>query len=103
MVLQDRDNIGQNIVIEWRVGFLHTVSEWIGQKPDIGALPTLQAALDPDARRNDYFGPDGFMEMRGYPRKVDTSEAAKDADLAKRLWNVSEDLTGISYTWPVIA
>jgi len=84
-------------------GFLHTVSEWIGQKPEIGALPTLQAALDPDAERNDYFGPGGFMEMRGYPKKVETSAAAKDANLAKRLWVVSEELTGISYHWPVLA
>jgi NAD(P)-dependent dehydrogenase (short-subunit alcohol dehydrogenase family) len=78
-------------------GFLHTVSEWIGQKPDMGALPTLQAATDPKAKRNDYFGPDGFMEMRGYPKKVETSDAAKNADLAKRLWSVSEELTGIHY------
>jgi len=84
-------------------GFLHTVSEWIGQKPEIGALPTLQAALDPEAQRNDYFGPDGFMEMRGYPKKVDTIDAAKDANLAKRLWVVSEEMTGVTYTWPVLA
>ena len=83
-------------------GFLHTVSEWIGQKPEIGALPTLQAALDPDAQRNDYFGPGGFLEMRGYPQRVKTSDAAKDTDLAKRLWNVSEELTGVNYTWPVL-
>ena len=84
-------------------GFLHTVSEWIGQKPEMGALPTLQAALDPDAQRNDYFGPSGFMEMRGYPQKVETSDAAKDINLANRLWNVSEKMTGIRYHWPVFA
>jgi NAD(P)-dependent dehydrogenase (short-subunit alcohol dehydrogenase family) len=84
-------------------GFLHTVSEWVGQKPEMGALPTLQAALDPDAGRNDYFGPSGFMEMRGYPRKVETSDSAKDTKLAKRLWVVSEELTGVNYTWPVLA
>jgi len=84
-------------------GFLHTVSEWIGQKPGMGALPTLQAALDPDAQRNDYFGPGGFMEMRGYPRKVETSDAAKDSNLAQRLWVVSEELTDISFPWPVPA
>lgn len=82
-------------------GFLHTVSEWIGQKPEMGALPTLQAALDPNAGRNDYFGPGGFMEMRGYPQRVETSDAAKDQNLAKRLWDVSEKLTGIRYPWPV--
>jgi NAD(P)-dependent dehydrogenase (short-subunit alcohol dehydrogenase family) len=84
-------------------GFLHSVSEWIGQKPDMGALPTLQAAVDPIAKRNDYFGPGGFMEMRGYPRKVETSDAARNTELAKRLWSVSEELTGIRYAWPVLA
>lgn len=104
-------NIGSDVMATaahpgWTVtrlqkGLLHTVSEWIGQKPEIGALPTLQAAIDPDAKRNDYFGPNGFMEMRGYPQKVETSDAAKDVNLAKRLWDVSEEMTGISYVWPV--
>lgn len=84
-------------------GFLHTVSEWIGQQPAMGALPTLQAALDPEAQPNDYFGPGGLMEMRGYPKKVEPSAAAKDTQLAKRLWDVSEKMTGISYNWPVLA
>ena len=39
--------------------------------------------------------------MRGYPRKVDTSQAAKEPELAQRLWDVSEELTGIRYAWPV--
>jgi len=84
-------------------GFLHAVSEWIGQKPEMGALPTLQAALDPEAGRNDYFGPGGLVEMRGYPKKVKPSDAATDPNLAKRLWVVSEEMTGINYTWPVLA
>lgn len=84
-------------------GFLHTVSEWIGQKPEMGALPTLQAAPDPEAGRNDYFGPGGFVEMRGYPKKVKPSDAAKDANQAKRLWVVSEEMTGVNYTWPALA
>lgn len=84
-------------------GLLHAVSEWVGQQPAMGALPTLQAALDPEAQRNDYFGPGGFMEMRGYPKKVEPSAAAKDTQLAKRLWDVSEKMTGISYNWPVLA
>jgi len=105
--------IGSDVIVTaahpgWTVtglqrGFLHTVSEWIGQKPEMGALPTLQAALDPDAQRNDYFGPGGFMEMRGYPRKVETSDAAKDSNLAQPLWVVSEELTSISFHWPVPA
>jgi hypothetical protein len=80
---------------------MHTISRVIGQQPDMGALPTLQAAIDPDVGRNDYYGPAGFMEMRGYPKKVDTSAEAQDPELAKRLWDVSEMLTGIQYAWPL--
>jgi NAD(P)-dependent dehydrogenase (short-subunit alcohol dehydrogenase family) len=82
-------------------GLLHSISRVIGQQPAIGALPTLRAATDPHVLRNDYYGPDGLMEMRGYPVKVETSNSAKDAVLAERLWNVSEELTGIYYSWPV--
>ena len=39
------------------------------------------------------------MEMRGHPKKVDTSAAAKDDDLADRLWQVSEEMTAVHYDW----
>ena len=67
------------------------------QSVDMGALPTLRAAFDPAAQPGDYFGPRGFMEMNGAPVKVDIHARARDADAAKRLWAVSEKLTGVSY------
>jgi NAD(P)-dependent dehydrogenase (short-subunit alcohol dehydrogenase family) len=70
------------------------------QKPPMGALPTLRAATDPDGRGNDYYGPKGFMEMRGYPVKVDRTDAAKNGNDARRLWQVSEGLTGVSFPIP---
>ncbi len=84
-------------------GFMHTISRIFGQQPEIGAMPTLLAATDPGVQRDDYYGPDGFMEMRGYPIKVGSSAAANDPELARRLWDVSEELTGIRYAWPVLA
>ena len=84
-------------------GFLQGVSRVLGQQPAMGALPTLMAAIHPAVERNDYFGPDGFMEMRGYPVIVETSQAAKDGALAKLRWDLSEQLTGIQYAWPVVA
>ena len=108
---QQLEEINSNVIATachpgWTVtglqrGFLHAVSRVVAQRPPMGALPTLQATTAPTAARNDYFGPGGFMDMRGYPKKAQTSEAAKDADLAKRLWDVSEELTGIHYEWPV--
>jgi NAD(P)-dependent dehydrogenase (short-subunit alcohol dehydrogenase family) len=80
-------------------GFMQTMSRVVGQKPPMGALPTLRAAVAKDVQRNDYFGPGGFMEMRGYPQKAETSAAAKDLNLANQLWQVSEELTQVKYNW----
>lgn len=83
-------------------GLMHSVSRVIGQQPAMGALPTLRAATDANVERNDYYGPGSWMEMRGYPRKVGAIRAASDAVVAKRLWDVSEELTGIRYAWPAL-
>jgi NAD(P)-dependent dehydrogenase (short-subunit alcohol dehydrogenase family) len=61
-----------------------------------GALPTLYAATA-DVAGNGFVGPSGFMEQRGAPKLVGRSAAAKDADAARRLWEVSEELTGVRF------
>ncbi len=67
----------------------------LAQSPEMGALPTLYAATMPDVRGGDYFGPDSFMEMRGHPKRVRAKPHAYDAETARRLWKVSEALTGV--------
>jgi NAD(P)-dependent dehydrogenase (short-subunit alcohol dehydrogenase family) len=62
-----------------------------------GALPTLYAATAPDVQGGDYIGPGGFQEARGYPRKVESNARSHDGELARRLWDVSETLTGVRY------
>ena len=62
-----------------------------------GALPTLRAATDVQAKSGDYYGPDGYREMRGYPVKVKSNKLSHDKDIAKKLWKVSEDLTRIKF------
>jgi len=69
----------------------------LAQGPARGALPTLRAAVDPEARGGDYFGPRGLFELRGLPKKVGTTQAAKNEVDARRLWRLSEDLTGVSF------
>ena len=64
-----------------------------------GALPQLRAATDPDAVGGQYYGPDGFMEWRGNPVVVTSTERSHDRDLQQALWAESERLTGI--TWPI--
>jgi len=70
---------------------------FFAQTPDRGALPTLRAAVDPESRGGDYFGPRGFYEMRGLPKKVGTTPAAGNEDDARRLWQISEELTGVRF------
>jgi len=62
-----------------------------------GALPQLYAAVAEDVRNGEYFGPDGFEEMKGYPHRAVRTETAQDPELARKLWKVSEELTGIRY------
>jgi NAD(P)-dependent dehydrogenase (short-subunit alcohol dehydrogenase family) len=66
------------------------------QDADGGALPTLYAAVG-EVPGNSYAGPGGFGELRGAPKLVDRTGAAKDAAVAARLWDVSEELTGVRY------
>ncbi|ORB67872.1 SDR family NAD(P)-dependent oxidoreductase [Mycolicibacterium tusciae] len=67
------------------------------QGADMGALPTLRAATDPDVVGGQYFGPDGFAEQRGYATLVSSNAASHDVDAQKRLWTVSEELTKVVY------
>jgi NAD(P)-dependent dehydrogenase (short-subunit alcohol dehydrogenase family) len=67
------------------------------QSAAMGALPTLRAATDPDVVGGEYFGPDGLGEQRGHPRVVGRSKRAQDEMAARRLWEVSEELTGVRY------
>lgn len=70
---------------------------FFGMKPPQGALPTLRAAIDPDAAGADYYGPHGFFQLRGYPVRVDMVKQAQDDVAARQLWEISEDLTGVRY------
>jgi NAD(P)-dependent dehydrogenase (short-subunit alcohol dehydrogenase family) len=67
------------------------------QDAELGALPTLRAATDPGVHGGQYFGPDGFAQTRGYPKVVASSAQSHDAELQRRLWAVSEELTGVVY------
>jgi NAD(P)-dependent dehydrogenase (short-subunit alcohol dehydrogenase family) len=68
-----------------------------GQPASMGALPTLYAAGAPGVASGEYFGPDGFQQIAGYPRRVGCRKAARDPDTAGRLWTLSERLTGVNW------
>jgi NAD(P)-dependent dehydrogenase (short-subunit alcohol dehydrogenase family) len=69
----------------------------VAQDADMGALPTLYAATEPGLAGGAYVGPDGLAEQRGHPTIVSPTRAARDEQTAKRLWQVSEELTGVSF------
>jgi len=66
-------------------------------EPWQGALPTLYAATAPDVRGGEYYGPDGLGETTGYPKRVRSNARSRDEQAASRLWQVSEELTGVSF------
>lgn len=75
----------------------------LAQSAEMGALPTLYAATAPDLPGGAFIGPDGFMEQRGYPHIVTaTGRAYNEADW-RRLWEVSVQLTGVSYRFGAAA
>ncbi|MFI0352623.1 oxidoreductase [Actinomadura sp. 9N407] len=67
------------------------------QSGEKGALPPLYAATVPDLPGGSFVGPDGRSEARGHPTLVRSSPASKDEETARRLWDVSEKLTGVHY------
>jgi NAD(P)-dependent dehydrogenase (short-subunit alcohol dehydrogenase family) len=69
----------------------------IEQSTEMGALPTLRAAADPTVRGGQYYGPAGFLQMRGYPKLVSSNAKSHDLAVQKRLWAVSEALTGVVF------
>jgi NAD(P)-dependent dehydrogenase (short-subunit alcohol dehydrogenase family) len=88
--LQSRtENLVQNAVMA--IG-----NRLLAQSDEMGSLPTLYAATM-DIPGNSYVGPDGFREQRGHPKLVGRSGAAADDETARRLWELSERLTGVSF------
>jgi NAD(P)-dependent dehydrogenase (short-subunit alcohol dehydrogenase family) len=72
-------------------------SAFVAQSADMGAEPTLRAAADPGVKNGQYFGPGGFQEQKGHPKLVASSAQSHDEDIQRRLWTVSEELTGVTY------
>ncbi len=68
---------------------------WALNTPAQGALPTLRAVVDTAAKGGEYFGPAGFAELTRGARQVRSTSRSHDRALARRLWEVSVELTGV--------
>jgi NAD(P)-dependent dehydrogenase (short-subunit alcohol dehydrogenase family) len=88
-----RMGTGRDSVAMWISNRLAPVWQEIPQ----GCLPTLWAATNPSATGGTYWGPDGFLEMRGLPAPATFPRRALDEQAAARLWQVSEDLTKVRF------
>jgi NAD(P)-dependent dehydrogenase (short-subunit alcohol dehydrogenase family) len=73
------------------------VAPLFSQNAAMGALPVLRAATDPGVAGGQYYGPGGFLGLRGYPELVASSRRSRDVTVQRRLWAVSEELTGVTF------
>jgi len=71
--------------------------EWISQSAAAAARPILRAATDPDVRGGEVYGPSGWLGMRGRPVRVQPARHSRDTEAARRLWELSERLTGVRF------
>jgi NAD(P)-dependent dehydrogenase (short-subunit alcohol dehydrogenase family) len=69
----------------------------LSQSAEAGAWPTVYAATQESLKGGEYFGPGRLLETRGLPKRARISRAARSRRVAKRLWDISEELTGVSY------
>ena len=86
------------LVVPWKYGFKSVKSivkiEFVQGQPQ-----SFWAAVDPEVSGGQYFGPDGPDERKGYPVVVQSSMASHDEADARRLWEASEELTGVQYLY----
>jgi NAD(P)-dependent dehydrogenase (short-subunit alcohol dehydrogenase family) len=73
------------------------VTPLFSQDAAMGALPVLRAATDPSVLGGQYYGPGGFLGLRGYPELTASSRRSHDEAVQRRLWTVSEELTGVTF------
>lgn len=90
-------NLGQHLP-KWAMAVFGLIAPLFSHSAKAGAVPSLWAALG-SANGGDYFGPTKLREMKGKAGKVDSTPLSKDKDIAKKLWEVSEKLTGITYSF----
>jgi len=78
-------------------GITRLLNPLFAMKPPDGALPTLRAATDPNAANGSYWGPSRFFEINGPPKLARIPRHAQDEAVAARLWQRSEQLTGVTF------
>lgn len=83
---------------KWWAKALRPLMMLFVQSSEMGALPQLRASTSPGVLGGEYYGPKGFAEMTGYPVVVKSNAASHNLEHAKKLWEVSEKLTGVKFS-----
>ncbi len=86
-----------NLIRQWYLKVFKPIFFLTTQSAYMGALPSMRAATDPDVEGSDYYGPRGKGERRGHPIRVESNGASHNKEDAKKLWELSEKLTGVSF------
>lgn len=73
------------------------LTKLFGQSGKMGALPLIYAAAGSDVKGGDFFGPDGFNEIRGFPKKVNAISRSTDEAICEKLWQISESLSNVNF------
>jgi NAD(P)-dependent dehydrogenase (short-subunit alcohol dehydrogenase family) len=81
------------------VSAVSLINRVLAQPAEAGAWPTLMAATDPHVPSGTFIGPTGWRGSRGTPGLETPSDAARDPEPARRLWEVSTALTGVEFPW----
>jgi NAD(P)-dependent dehydrogenase (short-subunit alcohol dehydrogenase family) len=90
-------NIANHLQGKFLVKILTPLLNRMAQDQAMGALPQIRASVAPEVKGNEYYGPDGKREMKGFPILVESNEASHNQSDAAKLWEESEKLTGVKF------
>ena len=90
-------NLFNHAAPKWLMNLLRPLFLFMIQPASMGALPEIRAAVDANVKGGQYYGPDGKKEVKGYPVVVESTEASHNEEDARKLWELSEKLTGVSF------
>lgn len=90
-------NLFDHAAPKWVLSLMKPLFSLMVQPADMGVLPQLRAATDPNAKGSEYYGPNGRREMKGFPILVEPTSSALNKVHAQKLWEISEKLTNIAY------
>lgn len=82
---------------KWYFKILSPIARGVMQSAAKGALPQIRASVDPDVKGGEFYGPDGFNEVFGYPVLVKSTPESHNREDARKLWEISEKLTGVKF------